>query len=345
MTCTNPKKRWIIGFDGIKQQEIAKITNYNTTWVYSMKGNPVYKHDVIPCGKCENCRLEHAKMWANRCVMEAKQHEYNEVLTLTYDDEHLPKVKGIDLQTGEYKFMNTLCHDDVQKFMKRLRKAYAKGQYNDIKFEPQPKFKIKGCGEYGSKYQRPHYHIIMFNFNVPDKKIGWYNEKGNPQYTSKLIESIWGKGLVTLMPVNYETCEYVCRYILKKQIGKIGKENYEAMGIKPEYTFQSNQGGIGKNYYEEKGGDSIYETQKIWIQTKKTLKQVKPPRYFDKLLEKENPAKMEEIKKARKELAELKQQILLQQTTLSYTEYLDNQQYKVKQKLNKKVRTYEADSY
>ena len=47
---------------------------------------------TIPCGKCLACRLDKAKEWATRSIMEAKLHNKNCFITITYDNKHLPKV-------------------------------------------------------------------------------------------------------------------------------------------------------------------------------------------------------------------------------------------------------------
>ena len=47
----------------------------------------------LPCGQCIGCRLERARQWALRCMHESSLYEENSFVTLTYDDEHLPKKK------------------------------------------------------------------------------------------------------------------------------------------------------------------------------------------------------------------------------------------------------------
>ena len=67
----------------------------------------------LPCGQCRGCRLEKSRQWAIRCVHEAKMHEQNCFITLTYAPEHLPKNESLELR-------------DFQLFMKRLRKKSKK---------------------------------------------------------------------------------------------------------------------------------------------------------------------------------------------------------------------------
>ena len=321
-------KRWVIGYDGHKQQEIAKITSWKTTAVTNMKGNPVYQFDEIPCGKCIECRLKYAKTWATRCMLEAREYEHNEMLTLTYDEEHVPTNTGIDVKTGEIKQVQTLVKKDVQDFLKRLRKAI------------KSPIRYFMCGEYGSQNGRPHYHLIMYNLNVEDKQRQGINKKGHETFTSATIEKIWGKGRIDLQPVTYESCEYVARYVLKKQKGAEAKETYSDRGQIPEYTCMSRKPGIAYKYYERKK-ETINETQKIWLQTKKTLKAVAPPRYFDKLLEKEDFEKLQEIKQKRKELAMFKEREQRIETPLSREEILLKHQGVLQNQTNKFDRQYE----
>src|SRR5262245_28329736 len=49
------------------------------------------EHLLLPCGSCIGCQTAHAAEWANRAQHEAKRWApYNAMLTLTYDDGHLP---------------------------------------------------------------------------------------------------------------------------------------------------------------------------------------------------------------------------------------------------------------
>ena len=99
------------------------------------------KYMLVPCGKCVNCKLNYAKMWSIRIMHELKDWDSACFLTLTYDEEHLPKDGSLDKQ-------------DLQKFFKRLRFNLG-GR----------KIKYFACGEYGEQYGRPHYHIIVFGLN------------------------------------------------------------------------------------------------------------------------------------------------------------------------------------
>ena len=151
----------------------------------------------LPCGQCLECRMEYSKTWAFRCMQETKEHEDNIMMTLTYNEENVPHGTKIDKETGECSASLTLEHKDVQDFIKRLRKNT--GQ----------KFKYYMCGEYGEKFERPHYHIIFFGLKIDDmepykKKTSEYGT--HLLYKSKICDKTWRKGFVDLNEVNYETC-------------------------------------------------------------------------------------------------------------------------------------------
>lgn len=278
----------------------------------------------IPCGHCIGCRLDYAKEWANRCMLEAKEYKHNEMLTLTYNEENLPVTKTEKTHEGIVEHA-TLVKKDVQDFLKRLRQTW-KRKYNweNIRFYM--------CGEYGELNGRPHYHLIMFNLPVFDKEYLNTNKKGYEQMTSKEIEAIWGKGRIALSPVNWETCSYVARYIMKKQKGPGSKEYYEEKGQIPEYVCMSRNPGIARNYYEQKK-DTIYLTDEIFIPTKNGIQKVRPNRYFDKLYDIEEPGIMSDIKRKREAKAEASLKNEINRTDLKKTMYL-----KVKE-ANKKAQT------
>lgn len=291
-------------------------------------------YEEIPCGKCTGCRMQYAENWAIRCILEARQWKDNCVITLTYNNEHLPKGKKIDPNTGEILEENvTLCKEDVQKFFKRLRKTYSK-KYN------QNNIRFFMCGEYGDKRGRPHYHVILFNCYIPDQEFFKFNNNGFKIYNSKEIEKIWGLGDVKINELSYEMCAYIARYVLKKQKDKGSKEWYECNGQVPEFTNMSRRPGIAYKYFE-KNKEKIYETEEIWLQTKKTLKAYKPGRYFDTKFEQENEEEFKKIKAKRRQNAEDRKRTMEHLIGMPIEEYNSLKEESKQKKLNKLIRVYE----
>lgn len=227
---------------------------------------------TIPCGQCIGCRIERSRQWATRCVLEASLWTKNCFITLTYDDEHLPE-------------NGTLVKKHFQDFMKRLRKKYGEG------------IRFFHCGEYGSKGGRPHYHACLFNFDFPDKYIFRASRSkhgfSSVLYRSPSLEQLWPFGFSTVGDVTFESAAYVARYVLKKITGKQAKEVY--VHKIPEYVTMSRKPGIAKPWYDKFKFD-VYPADHVIIRGDR---QVRPPKYFDKCLDDEMPALLEEVKSRR----------------------------------------------
>lgn len=176
----------------------------------------------VPCGKCEGCKMDYARSWALRCMHESKIHDRSCVITLTYDDAHLPPDGELDKRV-------------MQNWLKILRNRIGS-------------FRYFGCGEYGSKGDRPHYHIILFGYDFPDKVL--MTNRGSRQYDSAMLRSIWSKGLVSVGDLTFSSAAYIARYCFKK----IGGDTTHKQ---PEYTLKSNRPGIGAGFAEKYGSDFV----------------------------------------------------------------------------------------
>lgn len=141
-------------------------------------------------------------------------------------------------------------------------------------------------------------------------------ETGENLYKSEKISNIWKKGFVTIGEVTYESAAYVARYVMKKKFGKEAEQYYISQGKIPEFTTMSRMPGIGYNYYEA-NKEHIYENDEIYIQKKKGVEKNKPGKYFDKLLEKEDPEKFKEIKRKRNRESLLNTKLLLDKISVT----------------------------
>nr|DAH91916.1 MAG TPA: Replication associated protein [Microviridae sp.] len=227
----------------------------------------------IPCGQCIGCRLEKSRQWAIRCILESQLYQNSYFLTLTYNDEYLPK-------TG------SLVPEDLQKFLKRLRRYI---EYHGF----DKKIRFFACGEYGDHFSRPHYHAIIYNLDIPDLKRFSTSFSGDTYYTSEIINQIWKKGYVIIGQVTFESCAYVARYVTKKITGSQADSYYQ--GRQPEFVRMSRRPGIGSAWLDQYKSD-VYPHDYIVIRD--GIK-VKPPKYFDKLFEAIAPDEMAMIKSLR----------------------------------------------
>lgn len=268
MPCYNPLKGYMAR---------SPSENGGRAIVFNPKKGFVDKPMTVPCGQCIGCRLERSRQWAMRCVHEAQLHDENCFITLTYNDDHLPKNKS-------------LVKSDFQLFMKRFRK-----QFSSIKI------RFFHCGEYGTLNQRPHYHAIIFGFNFPDLVL--FSQRDSVRvYTSEILAKLWGKGFVTVGDVTFESAAYVARYVLKKVTGAPAADHYK--GRLPEYVTMSRRPGVAAGWFFKYWSD-IWPVDGQGDYVIMRGKKLRPPKFYDEKLKAELPDYMAIIKRARKAMAAL----------------------------------------
>lgn len=218
----------------------------------------------VPCGHCLNCRLNYAKRWSQRCLLETKSWSESWFLTLTYDDENLPTV--CDYSTGEF-MAATLVPKDLVLFLKRLREEYrAKYNHMPIRF-------FLGA-EYGDTSFRPHYHLLVFNLPLFDLTYYAKSPLGDCYYNSETLTRLWSKGHCVVGEVTAQSAAYVARYCQKKA----GKQvDYDALGIHKEYVNMSRNPGIALPYLQAHYQE-IYLDDVIYLPDGQIAT---PMRYFD----------------------------------------------------------------
>lgn len=276
---------------------------------YKITGNALEKPDpfgmtlTIPCGQCLECRMQYARTWADRCVLELQSHESSYFLTLTYDNEHVN-------WTDDYMHM-TLRKKDLQDFHKRLRdrldypiRYYASGEYGDIT-------------------KRPHYHDIVFGLKIDDLEFDSRTDQGHILYKSAFLDDVWQHGKVIIGEVTWESCAYTARYVTKKHKG-LDSSLYEAFGIEPEFVLMSRKPGIGKTYYETH--PDMFKYGEVYIKTKDGGIKVKPSRYFEKLLEADNPELLDSYKEQKALVGKIVAADKLSQTDLEFYDNLGVQE-------------------
>lgn len=251
----------------------------------NLSGDIVYNNPLssstqqfqFECRKCLPCRLNIAREKAIRCVHEAKMHEDNIFLTLTYNDASLESP--------------WLQYEDFQKFIKKLREDTARRFMAYANEGDGPKITIKEArnitkvtymvtGEYGEKTKRPHWHAIIFNYRPTDATKKYTTEQGEQVYHSEEIETLWGKGNTEFGSVTMESAGYVARYAAKKLVhGKDQDHPYQPIHK------TSSKHAIGKKWLE-KYWRRTFEQGNIMLPDGQVLK---IPRYYVSWLKKNKP--------------------------------------------------------
>ena len=159
------------------------------------------KYLHVNCRSCDACLIKSANVKAQQLSVTLQKYQYKYFATLTYDNYHIPYiVKGypyifryrsaddIDISTGEVlsdnflpevldvipqqlnwnikyqKLTNhpvkgaigVLYYKDVQDWLKRFRKYICK-------YYGKRQFKYFAVGEYGTKFGRNHFHVVIMS--------------------------------------------------------------------------------------------------------------------------------------------------------------------------------------
>lgn len=148
----------------------ATYENYKNWSVLTEDGVLIPIFEAIPCGHCLLCADKKAKDWITRASCESATATYPALfVTLTYDNENLP-VGGVEKK-------------HVQNFIKRFRENWCRmygGDRLDLRYF--------ACGEYGTNYGRPHYHLVLWN--VPNDQI---NESPMTQKVFDCVSKSWSE--------------------------------------------------------------------------------------------------------------------------------------------------------
>lgn len=202
----------------------------------------------IPCQKCIECRKKHSYEWATRCSHELSLYKKNTFITLTYNENSLPADK-----------------DEMQQHIKTFQNSIRR--VSDVR----PKFFYSV--EYGSKNQRPHFHMIIFGHDFQDQILQRTTPKGNKLYTSIHLEKLWKHGFHSIGEANVKTSYYIASYALKN-LTQYDTGTGEEL---KDYLRVSTRPAIGLDYFKRHAEQLILNGESLPRYYKKKLKD---PKFF-----------------------------------------------------------------
>lgn len=185
---------------------------------------------TVPCGHCDVCN--HSKGMRNslKCKLESLSHKYCMFITLTYDNDSIPRIQLIEndevtnlyyavvknerIGEGEIlfelelddnaktllseKFQNVcppvLYKKDAQLFIKRFRKHLSKVSNEKIRYYI--------IGEYGPVHYRPHLHALL-----------WFDGEETFQNFGDILNRSWKFGRVDWSLASGNALNYVAQYV------------------------------------------------------------------------------------------------------------------------------------
>lgn len=191
----------------IKLSEKAYVKRFINWQLSDMKREMPSHYVYVRCGKCESCLKQKRNEWLLRLCYHLKfQDQPSYFVTLTYNDESL---KYSDHGVA------SVSPTDITLFFKRLRHTASVS------------FSYFLVSEYGEKSQRPHYHLILFNYSADPAKI----------------EDAWQQGNIFVGDVTDASINYCAKYFITKQQSPDGAVD----------NFARISKGIGRDLRDVKG--------------------------------------------------------------------------------------------
>lgn len=210
-------------------------------------------------------------------------HERNSFLTLTYDDEHLPANGSLDKRA-------------FPEFVAKLRRWLRRNA-------PSRKVRYYHVGEYGGETRRPHYHAVLFGEDFRESRVEVESKGDYPLWISSTLAELWPVGFSLIGALTPESAAYVARYVLKRlkdlpesstpdAIQKHDRGLYERVdpatgevfSVVAEFATMSRRPGIGASWLDRFRAD-VYPRDEVVRAGVRS----KPPRFYDKRLERMDP--------------------------------------------------------
>lgn len=121
---------------------------------------------------------------------------------------------------------------------------------------------------------------------------------GVPLYTSKALDEVWGLGGTTVGDVTFESAAYIARYVCKKLTGPDLETWEKTDGRTPPFGRQSRRPGIGRDWFEKFKAE-VMRNDSVVVRGR----EMKPPKYYDRLFQEAYPDDFEWIRQARVDAA------------------------------------------
>lgn len=223
----------------------------------------------VPCGRCLACKKRKQNEWTFRMDAERRLNGWKHCffVTLTYEDKYITYADDTPV----------LWKDDLKAFIKRFRRYY-----------PKEKISYFACGEYGDKFDRPHFHLVWYtNQNWSESKSAilhaWSESvpastplgsgvfSMDRTYTTKRRSF----GRITISAVNMRRIRYCAKYITKDS-----SKSSELLQEYPKFARMSK--GLGKCWLDDKNSVGLCKENLNPVVYTEDGRAVALPRYLSK---------------------------------------------------------------
>lgn len=201
-------------------------------------GRETGREVLASCGRCRLCLQKRAWILSSRIQLEAREYDLAKVsvVTLTYRDDALVLTKGDEPRPD-------LVPSHVRDWMKRYRMVRKRQGLGPCRYFL--------CGEYGSKSDRPHYHVVLFGVAACTRAEGTRAHKSGPLKgtanccaTCTQLNDSWGHGFVHCASAQggSSLANYVSGYVQKRMHRA---DNFLLQGRHPEFARWSSKPPLG----------------------------------------------------------------------------------------------------
>lgn len=173
----------------------------------------------VACNNCSSCRNQRAKRWITRLDTECQQHRFTYMVTLTYDDEHLPKLMYCEDDPDYIEFVNRkaeriplqelidLCIDKYGEYLeedlKYLRERLAHPLGLPCVFSKDISDFFKRINKYTFKHITGHYENYRYfvcheygptTFRCHSHMLIWFDDSRIDAQFQEVLSSCWKFG-------------------------------------------------------------------------------------------------------------------------------------------------------
>lgn len=165
-------------------------------WVVGDSGKMVLSYTVeVACHECWQCIATAVHQWVGRNIAESKSAKAAHYVTLTYGRDNDPESPTFGQE--DHPRAKVLTYSDVQKWLKRLRKAGFPCRYFVT-------------GEYGGEKGRCHWHVLLY----------WSDKVPGHKLSERMWDDFWQHGHQWWETMHPDHVRYACKYILKEPHGE-----------------------------------------------------------------------------------------------------------------------------
>lgn len=220
----------------------------------------------VPCGKCDECRNCAQQEWFVRLWQEMQTYSnfggQSVFLTLTYNEQSLPRFSYIDEETGEVFNIPCFNKHDKDQFLNSMVQYFKRLGLTRKTTDSGLGLKFMVTSEYGESpdgTHRPHYHCVLL---FPREYVEALNFQNVTQWMD-FFQKYWPHGFVRkskkyglfVSPSSDFAARYTSKYCTKDldwfDQPEVNEFLYDEFGVKNEQRFNAIKDYLPKHWQSQ----------------------------------------------------------------------------------------------